>query len=70
MTNGSTTNSASDGMVKTMLAVIVVNRRHVVVRCTSAPIGTAISRPNTIGTSDSRRCTTVRAQAVSRCASR
>ncbi len=55
MISGSTTNSASDGIVKMMLAVIVVNRRSVVVRWISAPSGTAISRPRTIGISDSRR---------------
>ena len=45
MISGSTTNSASDGIVKMMLAVIVVNRRSAVVRWISAPSGTAISRP-------------------------
>ena len=55
MISGNTTNSASDGMVKMMLAVTVVSRRSVVVRCTSAPNGTAMSNPSTIGINDSRR---------------
>ena len=66
MISGSTTNSASDGIVKMMLAVTVVNRRSTVVRWTSAPSGTAISNPSTIGTSDSRRWISVSAQASSR----
>ena len=55
MISGSTTNSASDGIVKMMLAVTVVTRRRIVVRCTNAPSGTAISSPSTTGTIDSRR---------------
>ena len=66
MISGSTTNSASDGMVKMMLAVTVVSRRSSLVRCTSAPSGTAISSPSTIGISDSRRWMSVSAQASSR----
>ena len=66
MISGSTTNNASDGMVKMMLAVIVVNRRSAAVRCTSAPSGTAISSPSTIGISDRRRWIIVSAHASSR----
>ena len=66
MINGSTTNRASDGIVKMMLAVTVVNRRSTVVRCTSAPSGTAISSPSTIGISDSRKWMTVRTHRSSR----
>ena len=47
-----------------MLAVTVVIRRSAVVRCTSAPSGTAISSPSTIGISDSRRWITVSAHGV------
>ena len=70
MINGSTTNSASDGIVKTMLAVTVVSRRSAVVRCTAAPRGTAMSSPSTMGTSDRRRWITVSSQASSRLSSR
>ena len=66
MISGSTTNNASDGMVKMMLAVTVVSRRRTVVRCTNAPSGTAMSNPITNGTKDSRRWITVNAQASSR----
>ena len=66
MINGSTTNNASDGMVNTMLAVTVVSRLSTVVRCTSAPNGTAITRPSTIGISDSRRWMSVSAHRSSR----
>ncbi len=66
MISGSTTNNASDGIVKMMLAVTVVKRRSTVVRCTSAPSGTAISSPSTIGISDSRRWITVSAHRSSR----
>ena len=66
MINGSATNSASDGMVKMMLAVTVVIRRSTLVRCTSAPSGTAISNPSSTGISDSRRWMSVSAQASSR----
>ncbi len=55
MINGNTTNSASDGMVKMMLAVTVVSLRSTVVRCTSAPKGTAISSPSSTGINDNRR---------------
>ncbi len=70
ITSGSTTNSASDGMVKMMLAVTVVRRRSTVVRCTSAPSGTAISRPSRIGISDSLRWISVSDHRSSRWVSR
>ena len=66
MISGSTTNSASDGMVKMMLAVSVVNRRNAVVRWTNAPSGTAMINPSTIGISDSRRWISVSAHRSSR----
>ena len=70
MISGSTTNNASDGMVKMMLAANVVNRRKTVCRHTSEPSGTAISRPSTMGISASRRWISVNAQALSRWVSR
>ena len=70
MISGSTTNSASDGIVKMMLEVTVVTRRRIVVRCTNAPSGTAISSPSSIGTIDRRRWMIVNDQALSRCVNR
>ena len=67
---GKTTNSASDGMVNTTPAVAVVRRRGSGARCTSTPSGTAIAKPISTGTNDSRRWTTVSAQASSRWVSR
>ena len=69
MISGSTTNSASDGRVNTTLAVTVVSRRarralHV------PPERHRDRQPITTGSSDSRRCTTVSAQALSRWVSR
>ncbi len=55
MISGSTTNRASDGMVKITLAVAVVNRRSSGDRCTIRPSGTAIANPISTGTSDSRK---------------
>ena len=70
MISGSTTNSASDGIVKMMLAVTVVSRRSAVVRCTSAPSGTAMTNPSTNGINDSHRWISVSSQASSRWVSR
>ena len=55
ITSGSTTNSASDGMVNTALAATVVSRRSAVVRQATTPQGNAIARPANTGTSDSLR---------------
>ena len=55
MISGSTTNSASDGMVNTALAATVVNRRSARIRHVSTPHGTASTKPASTGTSDSRR---------------
>jgi hypothetical protein len=70
MISGSTTNSASDGMVNTTLAVAVVSRRGIGARCTNTPSGTAIASPMSTGTNDSRRWITVSAQASARWFSR
>ena len=66
MISGSTTNNASDGMVKMMLAVTVVNRRNTVVRWMNAPSGTAMISPNTIGIRDKRRWISVSVHRSSR----
>ena len=71
MISGSTTNSASDGIVKMMLAVTVVSRRSV-----GGALDQRAQRDRdqqaraTIGISDSRRWITVSAQASSRWVSR
>lgn len=66
MINGRTTNNASDGMVKVMLASTVMNRRRTV-RCQiNAPAGTAISRPSSTGIRESRRWISMSVHAVSR----
>lgn len=70
MISGNATNSASDGMVNTMLAAAVVNRRSTGACCTANPRGTAIAIPISTGISDSRRWITVSTQAVSRWVSR
>ena len=66
MISGSTTNSASDGMVKMMLAVTVVDAPQHGGALHEHPSGTAISKPSTSGMSESLRWISVSAQALSR----